>query len=56
MRALTLIGNFEVEKWNLELKLRNSKLELQKILKSFETFTLEFGLFLKLGDITWFIK
>ena len=42
----TLFGNFEVEKWNFELKLRNSKSKLQKHFLTFlETFTSGFGIF-----------
>ena len=53
----TSIGNFEVEKWYFEFKLRNSKLKVQKNFQIFlETYTLEFGLFFKFGVITWFTK
>ena len=46
----TLTGNLEVEKWNFELKFRNSKLKLQTNFQIFlETFILEFGLFFKLA-------
>ena len=41
-----LIGKFKVEKRNFELKVRNSKLKLQKIFQ-----ILEFGLFFKFGVI-----
>ena len=41
----TLIGKFKVEKRNFELKVRNSKLKLQKIFQ-----ILEFGV------IDWFAK
>ena len=53
----TLIRNFAVEKWKLELKLRNSKLKLQKNFQIFlETFISESGLVFKFGVINWFTK
>ena len=55
----TLIGDFEVEKWNFELKLRNSKLKPQKKMWNlprdlWEIFTL--CLLFKFGVISWFTK
>ena len=47
----TLIGKFKVDKRNFELKVRNSKLKLQKIFQ-----ILEYGLFFKFGVIDWFAK
>ena len=46
----TLIRNFEVEKWNFELKLPKNFSNLPW------DFILKFGLFFKFGVITWFTK